>query len=76
MLALCVMPTAIMQFHTRIKRKICRYVTLFLLLALTVFTVVGRVLSGVHWLTDIAGGVLLSAGLVTAYHATVCSFEK
>lgn len=32
-------------------------------------------LSGVHWLTDIAGGALLSAGLVMLYSA-VCCLEK
>lgn len=32
--------------------------------------VVGRLLSGVHWLTDIIGGVLLSVGLVALYVGT------
>ena len=35
--------------------------------ALTDFMVVGRLISGVHWLTDIIGGVLLSVGLVMLY---------
>ena len=29
--------------------------------------VVGRLISGVHWLSDIIGSILLSAGLVLLY---------
>ena len=70
MLVLCVMPTAILQMRERIKRaRLRRWITL-LTVAFTALMVVLRFLSGVHWFTDIVGGVLLSAGLVSAYCAT------
>ena len=37
----------------------------------TLFMVVGRLLSGVHWLSDILGGLLLSTGLVMLYQTVV-----
>ena len=40
-------------------------------IALAAITVVGRLLSGVHWFTDIVGGVLVSLALVTLF-AAVC----
>lgn len=67
MLVLCVMPTAIMQFHNRIRNKGLRKTIACIIIAFTVFVVVGRLISGVHWFTDIIGGVLLSAGLVMLY---------
>lgn len=67
LLVLCVMPTAIMQFNSRIKNRISRRLVAFLITAFIVFMVVGRLISGVHWLSDIIGGALLSAALVTTY---------
>lgn len=69
MLAMCVMPTAIMQFHTRIKNNRLRQCTDILMTVFILFMVVGRLISGVHWFTDIVGGILLSTGLVLLYRA-------
>jgi undecaprenyl-diphosphatase len=69
MLVMCVMPTAAMQLHTRIKKRLLRQSVIFLIIAFTSFMVIGRLISGVHWFSDIIGGALLSAGLVLMYHA-------
>lgn len=67
MLVMCVMPTAVMQLNERIGKKRLRKMIACILSIFTVFMVVGRFLSGVHWMTDIIGGALLSAGLVMLY---------
>lgn len=75
MLALCVLPTAMMQLKSRIRHIAVRRVVLVTLGTLTAFMVVGRLISGVHWLTDVIGGVLLSVGLVALYKAA-CSMNS
>ena len=72
MLVMCVMPTAIMQFRERIGNSKLRNSIVCVIIAFTAFMVIGRLLSGVHWITDIIGGALLSTGLVMLYHS-VCS---
>ena len=69
MLTLCVMPTAAMQLASRIKGKALRFGAVIVITAFTVFMVIGRGASGVHWISDIIGGALLSGGLVTVYRA-------
>ncbi len=70
MLVMCVFPTAIMQLGERIKNKSLRIIVSLLIAAFTAFMVVCRLISGVHWITDIIGGALLSTGLVTLYAFT------
>ena len=72
MLALCVIPTAMMQLKIRIRSSLIRKAVLGVLAAFTAFMVIGRLISGVHWLSDIIGGILLSTGLVLLY-AYVCN---
>ena len=69
LLVLCVMPTAIMQFHRRIKHSAFRRCIDFAGTAFIAFMVIGRLVSGVHWLSDIIGGALLSAGLDLLYYS-------
>ncbi len=67
MLVLCIMPTALMQLRSRVKEKNLKTGLTILLIMFTGFMLVGRLLSGVHWFSDIVGGVLLSGGLVLLY---------
>lgn len=67
MLTMCVMPTAVLQFNARIKNSLLRKLTAYVILAFTAFMVIGRLVSGVHWFTDIVGGALFSGGLVLMY---------
>ena len=68
MLVMCVMPTAMMQINTYIKNDILKRSVASAITAFVIFMVIGRLISGVHWFTDIIGGVLLSTGLVLIYH--------
>lgn len=68
MLVMCVMPTAMINLRDRIKNAIARKCVLSLCALFIAFMVIGRLLSGVHWLTDIIGGLLVSVGLVEAYN--------
>jgi undecaprenyl-diphosphatase len=63
------MPTSIMQLKERIASTVLNKCATYIILAFTVFMVVGRLISGVHWITDIIGGALVSSGLVMMYYS-------
>lgn len=71
LLTLCVISTACMQLRVRIRHAVLRRWCTGGLAAFGAFMVFARLLSGVHWLTDIIGSGLLSAALVMLYCA-VC----
>ena len=71
MLVMCVMPTVIMQLNTRIKSDVLKRCGSSAITIFVVFMVIGRLVSGVHWVSDIVGGALLSAGLVLMYRAII-----
>lgn len=69
MLSMCVILTAMLQLCDRINDRVLRRSLLVLLSIFIIFMVFGRLLSGVHWVSDIIGGALLSVGLVMLYAA-------
>ena len=76
LLVLSVMPTLHFQAERRLKNSALRRCIRGLTVLFSVFMVVGRLLSGVHWLTDIVGAILLSGGLFLLYKASVLRFCK
>ena len=75
LLILCVMPTAILQLKNRIKSVVVKNIIVLVVSVFTLFMVIGRTISGVHWLTDIIGGILLSISLVMLYRTLITEFK-
>lgn len=67
MLAMCVLPTAMMQFRRLIKNRRVRNAVNALCSLFTVFMVIGRLICGVHWFTDIFGGMIFSIAVILLY---------
>ena len=67
MLAVSVFAALIPIFQRRIKNRNIKLAVTGVLALLMVLTIVGRLVCGVHWFTDILGGLLLSASLVLLY---------
>ena len=72
MLVMCVMPTAMMQLRARIKNKVFSRCVMVAIAVFIAFMVIGRLVSGVHWITDIIGGALFSTAIVLMYYA-ICN---
>lgn len=69
LLVICIMSTAIVQMYYRVKNKPIRNTVILIMAVFSAFMVIGRAVCGVHWLTDIIGGILLSTGLVMTYRS-------
>lgn len=76
LLVMSVMPTLAFQMQRRVRNTKVRYGLYAFTVLFTAFMVVGRSVAGVHWLTDIAGSVLLSSGLYLIYQGTVQLTDK
>ena len=71
LLVLSVMPTLMFQANRRVSNAMIRKAVAVSVIAFSAFMVIGRLISGVHWATDIIGSVLLSAGLYMLYRSVV-----
>lgn len=71
LLVLSVMPTLYFQAQRRLTSNALRQTILIFSVLFSAFMVIGRLVSGVHWLTDIVGAVLLSSGIFLIYKASV-----
>ncbi len=71
LLVLSVMPTLDFQANRRLKKAPIKRIIETITVIFAIFMVIGRLVSGVHWLTDIVGSVLLSVGLFYIYKGIV-----
>lgn len=76
LLVLSVMPTLVFHAKRRLKNRICKKIVTGCTILFSIFMVIGRLIAGVHWFTDIVGGILLSAGLFYIYKVIVLLNDK
>ena len=76
LLVLSVMPTLVEQFNRRVKNRMMNRAILVITILFSGYMVIGRLLSGVHWFTDILGSVLLSVALFAFYKGFVLLCSK
>lgn len=74
LLVLSVMPTLIFQVNRRSANPVLKEIVRGLTVLFSAFMVIGRLIAGVHWFTDIVGAVILSTGLYCLYKAMALLF--
>lgn len=75
LLVLSVMPTLIFQCNRRMKNQKMKKIITILTVTFSLFMVIGRTISGVHWITDIIGSIFLCVGLFRIYRGIVWKYE-
>ena len=76
LLVLSVMSACIFQINRRVQSRPVRTSLSTLCIIFSILMVAGRLLSGVHWLTDIAAAVLLSSGIFLIYKGSVLMSDR
>ena len=75
MMTICICGSAIIVNKKLFNNKITRVVNILSLIVILTI-VIGRLLSGVHWFTDIIGGVLISIALLMTFNSIIEFLKK
>jgi undecaprenyl-diphosphatase len=71
LLAICICGSSLMVAKYFIKNKKALRITNILTWLVMLSIVIGRTLSGVHWLTDIFGGIIISSFMLMALYTAI-----
>ena len=70
LMTICLCGSSIIINKKLFKNKIANIINV-LSLIIIIITVIGRLISGVHWFTDIIGGILISVALIMNLYAVI-----
>ncbi len=76
MLACTFLGTSIDQTNHYFRNRKLKIMLLVLSIALMIIMIGGRIISGVHWMSDIIGSLLLSGALITLYYGVISLIVK
>ena len=68
LMAVCICGSSIIVNNRLLKNKLTNILNIISLIIIAV-TIIGRLISGVHWLTDIIGGIIISSALLMTFYS-------
>lgn len=71
MMVTSLLGAAIIESGVLIKNKRLHAIIKIVLIVIIIVTVVGRLISGVHWFTDIVGGIFISSALLMGFYSVI-----
>lgn len=75
LMTICICGSSILINKKLFNNKITKVINYLSIIIITI-TVVGRLISGVHWFTDIIGGILISSGLLMNFYSLLSIINK
>jgi membrane-associated phospholipid phosphatase len=75
LMTICICGSSILINKKLFNNKITKAINCLSIIIITI-TVVGRLISGVHWFTDIIGGILISSGLLMTFYSLLSIIKK
>ena len=69
-MTICICISSIIVNKKTYNNKITK-ITNILSLIIMIITVIGRLISGVHWFTDIIGGIIISSSLLMTLYTII-----
>lgn len=76
LLAMVIFGSAVVMIRKYIKKHTLSNIAVIVVSLMLSFMIAGRTIAGVHWLTDIIGGILLGAALVALFYAAVDTLDN
>ncbi len=75
LMTICICGSSILINKKLFNNKITKPINCLSIIIITI-TVVGRLISGVHWFTDIVGGILISSVLLMTFYSLLSIIKK
>ena len=75
LMTICLCGSSIIVNRNLFNNKITNFLNI-LSIAIVLITIIGRLISGVHWFTDIIGGIFISIALLMTLYSTINLIKK
>ena len=75
LMTICLCGSSIIVNRKLFNNKITKFMNI-LSIAIILITIIGRLISGVHWFTDIIGGIFISIALLMTLYSTINLIKK